>query len=98
MVQAIPTLADFQSLSDLDFEIAIDDQRIQAKLTQVSPLAVQADSPCQEPFSLIFEATADHVLPQATYALRHAQLGELSLFMVPRDARENRTILEAVVN
>ncbi len=97
MVQAIPTLADFQSLSDLDFQIAIGDQLIRAKLTQVKPLTVQADSPCQEPFSLLFEA-ADQVLPQATYALRNAQLGEVHLFMTPINARDNGTVLEAVVN
>jgi hypothetical protein len=38
----------------------------------------------REPFSLLF-ATADAqgVLPQATYRVRHQQLGELSLFLVP---------------
>jgi hypothetical protein len=34
-------------------------------------------------FSVIFRGTAEPVLPQGTYQLTHAQLGELELFIVP---------------
>ena len=35
------------------------------------------------PFSLIFRGPRDHVLPQRTYRLAHAALGEFPLFLVP---------------
>ena len=34
-------------------------------------------------FSLVFRGPAGPVLPQATYRLDHAELGELELFLVP---------------
>jgi hypothetical protein len=34
-------------------------------------------------FSLFFHGPADRVLPQDTYALQHAALGSLALFIVP---------------
>ncbi len=43
-------------------------------------------------FSVIFEGPSNPVLPQATYALAHAELDELALFLVPlgRDAGGTR--------
>jgi hypothetical protein len=34
-------------------------------------------------FSLVFRGPATAVLPQSTYQLSHAELGELDLFLVP---------------
>ena len=34
-------------------------------------------------FSLVFRGPAGQLLPQATYRLAHAELGELELFLVP---------------
>lgn len=34
-------------------------------------------------FSLVFRGPAAQVLPQATYQVSHAELGELDLFLVP---------------
>ena len=34
-------------------------------------------------FSLVFRGPATQPLPQQTYRLRHAELGELDLFLVP---------------
>jgi hypothetical protein len=34
-------------------------------------------------FSLFFHGPADRILPQGTYAFRHAALGSLMLFIVP---------------
>lgn len=40
------------------------------------------------PFSLVFRGPVEPLLPQATYALRHAGLGVTEIFLVPfaRDA------------
>lgn len=42
----------------------------------------------RDPFSLIFLGPDEPLLPQAIYALRHAHLGVLEIFLVPiaRDA------------
>ena len=34
-------------------------------------------------FSLVFRGPAQPMLPQSTYALRHDELGEVELFLVP---------------
>ena len=49
------------------------------------------------PFSLLFHAAAETAMPQQTCVVRHPQLGELVLFLVPLgpDARGAR--YEAVV-
>lgn len=52
-----------------------------------------------ECFSLYFRGPASKDLPQGTYRLRHAALGEFSLFLVPgRDEASGTTTYEAVVN
>lgn len=37
----------------------------------------------RHPFSLIFRGPMEPILPQMTYTLRHAELGELGIFLVP---------------
>lgn len=37
----------------------------------------------RDPFSLLFLGPGEPLLPQATYALRHAGLGVLEIFLVP---------------
>ena len=37
-------------------------------------------------FSLLFRSRAEGVLPQGTYLVKHADLGELDLFLVPLGA------------
>ena len=46
----------------------------------------------REPFSLVFRGPREPLLPQAIYALRHAGLGALEIFLVPiaRDADGGR--------
>ncbi|MEA2450970.1 MAG: hypothetical protein QOG63_2902, partial [Thermoleophilaceae bacterium] len=35
------------------------------------------------PFSLVFHAPGGELLPQQTFTLRHPELGELAIFLVP---------------
>lgn len=52
-----------------------------------------------ECFSLFFRGPASADLPQATYRLEHASLGEFRLFLVPgRDEQTGSVVYEAVVN
>jgi hypothetical protein len=41
------------------------------------------------PFSLVFDAPGGELLPQQTFAVRHPQLGELDIFLVPLGPRED---------
>ena len=51
--------------------------------TTPSRIPPVAANPFRRPFSLIFFAADDHVLPQRTYDLRHPVLGERAIFLVP---------------
>jgi hypothetical protein len=64
-------------------------------LIQVSELRA---SPRQETFSLLFRGAADRALPQATWKVGHAALGELDIFLVPVGHDERGRYYEAVFN
>ena len=51
-----------------------------ATLVQHSP---SSGAPRAEPFSLVFVGSVGRNIPQATYTLRHADLGSLDIFLVP---------------
>lgn len=69
------------------------DQQILAVVTTPSgvaevPLGVRSVTESQgEPgthqFSILFRGPADSFLPQGTYQLRHAELGDFAVFMAP---------------
>jgi len=52
----------------------------------------------REPFSLIFTTQGNFVLPQRTYMLRHAELGQMSIFLVPVGRKDDLTSYQAVFN
>lgn len=41
------------------------------------------DGQTRQQFSLFFSGPVERVLPQGTYAMRHTDLGDLHLFLVP---------------
>lgn len=49
-----------------------------------------------ESFSLLFEDSRQSKLPQETYKIQHARLGEFALFLVPTGLKGNR--YEAIIN
>jgi hypothetical protein len=49
-----------------------------------------------EQFSLLFNAPESPMMPQGTYALAHAQMGEVLLFMVPLGPRNGDMVYQAV--
>ena len=64
-------------------------------LAEAKPLRNFADAP-RAPFSLVFTAKGDPVLPQRTYALRHAALGLQPIFLVPIGKDGDTVSYEAV--
>ena len=55
-------------------------------------------SPGQGEFSLLFHGPNDFVLPGQTYQLRHEQIGEFNLFLVPLSRDQNGFYYEAVLH
>lgn len=49
-------------------------------------------------FSALFRGPAEPALEQATYAMSHAELGDLTLFLVPIAVDETSHTYEAVFN
>lgn len=66
-------------------------------LTEAKPLRNFAIA-SRAPFSLVFTAKGDPVLPQRMYALRHAALGLQSIFLVPIGKDGDTVSYEAVFN
>jgi hypothetical protein len=49
----------------------------------------------RQQFSLFFSGPVDAMLPQGTYALRHPELGDLDVFLVPLGPRDGAVRYEA---
>ncbi len=81
------THADFEPHVSTPFTIhynAADELEVQ--LASVRAHGQQSESePAgqRRPFSLLFQSTIQQYLPQGTYRIAHAALGELHLFIVP---------------
>jgi hypothetical protein len=58
----------------------------------------EAPGPRRSPFSLIFRGPLAPVMPQRTYALEHASLGRLEIFIVPIGPDASGMRYEAVFN
>jgi hypothetical protein len=65
------------------------------RLVTGSANAWQSSGP-RTPFSLVFSGSADYVLPQRIYTLRHERLAVLQLFLVPIRRDAEGTHYEAV--
>lgn len=70
---------------------------IELTLTEVESLRNYAKLK-REPFGLIFTARGDFVLPQRTYTLRHADLGQMPIFLVPIGRQGDVTSYQAIFN
>jgi hypothetical protein len=52
----------------------------------------------REPFALTFTTRGNFLLPQRMYTLRHADLGQMPIFLVPVGRQGDVTSYEAVFN
>lgn len=69
------------------------------KLTLTEAAATRNYANAQRvPFSLLFTSDGVGVLPQRIYALRHADLGLQSIFLVPIGKNGDQVTYEAVFN
>ena len=68
-------------------------------LTKAEPLPTYNAPPAaRAPFSLLFTTTGDFVLMQRMYALRHAALGALTIFLVPVGKTGDTVTYQAIFN
>ena len=70
---------------------------IELTLTEVLPLKNYAKLK-REPFSLLFTTTGNFVLPQRIYAMKHATLGAMSLFLAPVGREGDVTTYQSIFN
>lgn len=82
-----------------EFALNINEQNIRLKLAEVKGYLAQGNEQTgMERFSVFFEGPGDILLPQATYPIRHEQMGEFELFLVPISRDETGFRYEAVFN
>jgi hypothetical protein len=87
----------FAACLNQDFEVVFTDGTLPVKLSEARSLGVRAES-TREPFSLAFVAGRPLRLPQGTYTMRHAHLGEMEIFLVQTAADQSSSTFEAVFN
>ncbi len=78
------------------FRIADADREFDLRLESVDSLGAAPPGLSRAPFSLVFSASATPVLSQGQYALDHAELGRLELFLVPISSADPLSRYEAV--
>jgi hypothetical protein len=88
----------FAACLDQDFEIVFTDGTLPAKLSEAKRSGPDQPAKVRQPFSLMFRVERNLRLPQGIYKMRHAQLGEMEIFLVQIAADANSSTLEAVFN
>jgi len=93
-----PTVAGFRGALDTAFEVHVDatDAADAVEMTLVAVDEREAPSGW-ESFSLLF-AGPDEPIPQATYPVRHPELGSFPLFVVPVAGDGGGPCFQAVFN
>lgn len=87
----------FAACLNQDFEIVFSDGTLAVKLSEARPLGTRPES-VREPFALAFIAPRPLRLPQGIYKMRHPQLGEMEIFLVPIAVDQTGSTFEAVFN
>lgn len=80
-----------------DFEIVFSGGTLAVKLSEARPLGSRPES-IREPFALTFLCPRPLRLPQGIYKMRHAQLGEMEIFLVQLALDQTSSAFEAVFN
>ena len=90
--------AQFATCLNQDFEIVFSDGALPVKLVEAKPWGPSQPAHIRQPFSLSFRADRNLRFPQGTYKMRHAQFGEMEIFLVQVAADQTSSTLEAVFN
>ncbi len=96
-METLPTKESFAEQSDTNFQ-AETKEGTSFEMTLVEIKTVVSNK-IQECFSLLFRTTAnDAPAFQQLFRVKHAALGEMTLFLVPVKKNENGLFFEAVFN
>lgn len=87
------TAASFEPHVGQEFRLATEPASLVFTLARVKQHSFEG--PTRTAFSLFFRGPAEPILPQAIYALDHAELGALEIFIVPVGRDEQGTEYEA---
>jgi hypothetical protein len=86
----------FASHANSKFQVQIDENTgVELELTEISELKLH---PNQEEFSIVFRGPLDIFLGQGVRAVKHEQMGEFELFLVPIRQDQQGFYYEAVFN
>jgi len=78
------------------FQVQVDENTgVELELTEISELKLH---PSQEEFSIVFRGPLDIFLGQGVRAVKHEQMGEFELFLVPIRQDQQGFYYEAVFN
>lgn len=87
---------DFQACLNQVFVLSADDYRDELELVQVDRVELTRDNGEQDAFTVVFQSSKPEPIPQQTYPLTNAQMGELHLFIVPIGRNDTGIRYEAV--
>lgn len=96
----LPTEADFAKHINTNFRIELESlPSVELKLIAVMPRASEPHEQAgMERFSVVFSGPGEVFLPQQTYRITHAEMGELEVFLVPIGKESDGFRYEAVYN
>jgi uncharacterized protein DUF6916 len=94
------TEAEFSKHLNTRFQVQrAENSQVDLELDQVKPYSSRHNEhEGMERFSAFFVGPAEPLLPQMTYAVKHEQMGEFELFLVPVARIEQGFRYEAVFN
>ena len=95
------TVETFTGREGQAFTIQFADAQLELTLAEiVRPPGHWGRTDRREPFSLLFNGPAEHVLPQQVWPLDHEELGRLEMFLVAVELEkdEGMAVYEAVFN
>lgn len=87
----------FQALLDQPVQLCLgDDLALDAKIAEVSARQRHGDAE-RDPFSVIFITDSEENHGQQIYTMKHSELGELDLFLVPLGPKGDGMSYEAII-
>jgi hypothetical protein len=92
------TLEHFAGCVNETFTAALNDMDVEFVLVEARPLESRAQNAMRAPFSLLFRNTSPILFPQQIYAMRHARVGEVGIFLVPVAQERAGFLYQAVFN
>jgi hypothetical protein len=92
------TLEHFSGCVNESFETQMDDLPLEFVLVEARALQGAPPDAQRQPFSLLFRNTSAVVFPQKIYPMRHAQVGEVGIFLVPVAREQAGFLYQALFN